>query len=104
MGENESGTDGSRQWMEAGAFSILYEEGPVLAVNKESGILTQAPAGIDSLEARVKAFLIRRGNKTGRVLSGDPAPARPPRIGSDPLRETCTRRTPPFGTVPDPNR
>ena len=61
-----------KQWMEAGSFQILYEEGPVLAVNKESGILTQAPAGIDSLEARVKAFLIRRENKPGGCYLGIP--------------------------------
>ncbi|MBQ3388136.1 MAG: RluA family pseudouridine synthase [Thermoguttaceae bacterium] len=62
----------NREWMEAGAFDILYEEGPVLAVNKESGILTQAPAGIDSLEARVKAFLIRREKKPGGCYLGIP--------------------------------
>ena len=64
--------DEYKQWMEAGSFQILYEEGPVLAVNKESGILTQAPAGIDSLEARVKAFLIRRENKPGGCYLGIP--------------------------------
>ena len=64
--------DETDQWMEAGSFRILYEEGPVLAVNKESGILTQAPAGIDSLEARVKAFLIRRENKPGGCYLGIP--------------------------------
>ncbi|MGI5832596.1 MAG: RluA family pseudouridine synthase [Thermoguttaceae bacterium] len=65
MGENE-------KWMDAGTFNILYEEGPVLAVNKESGILTQAPAGIDSLEARVRAFLIRREEKPGGCYLGIP--------------------------------
>lgn len=64
--------DENEKWMEAGSFRILYEEGPVLAVNKESGILTQAPAGIDSLEARVKAFLIRRENKPGGCYLGIP--------------------------------
>ncbi len=39
-------------------FDILYEEGPVLAVNKPSGLLSQAPIGIDSLETRVKAYLM----------------------------------------------
>lgn len=38
-------------------LSILYEEGPCLAVNKPGGLLTQAPRGIDSLEWRVKAYL-----------------------------------------------
>jgi RluA family pseudouridine synthase len=39
-------------------FEILYEEGPCLAVNKPAGLLTQAPRGIDSLEFRVKAYLM----------------------------------------------
>lgn len=60
------------KWMENGTFDILYEEGPVLAVNKESGILTQAPAGIDSLEFRVKSFLIRREEKPGNCYLGIP--------------------------------
>lgn len=41
-------------------FEILYEEGPILAVNKPTGLLTQAPPGIDSIEARVKNFLMLR--------------------------------------------
>ena len=65
MNENE-------KWMENGTFDILYEEGPVLAVNKESGILTQAPEGIDSLEYRVKSFLIRREEKPGKCYLGIP--------------------------------
>lgn len=36
---------------------ILYQQGPCLAVNKPPGILTQAPAGIDSLEVQVKSWL-----------------------------------------------
>jgi len=39
-------------------LEILYEEGPLLAINKPSGLLTQAPAGIDSLEQRVREYLI----------------------------------------------
>ena len=31
----------------------LYEKGPCLVVNKPSGLLTQAPVGIDSLEGRM---------------------------------------------------
>lgn len=38
-------------------LDILYEEGPVLAVNKPPGILTQSPPGIDSLERRVRNYL-----------------------------------------------
>ncbi len=41
-------------------FDILYESGPCLVVNKPSGVLTQAPPGVDSLEIRVKMFLHRR--------------------------------------------
>jgi RluA family pseudouridine synthase len=37
-------------------LEILYDNGPCLVVNKPSGLLTQAPAGIDSLEVQVKAF------------------------------------------------
>jgi RluA family pseudouridine synthase len=39
---------------------ILYDNGPVLVVNKPAGLLTQAPAGIDSLEIQVKAFYRQR--------------------------------------------
>ena len=42
--------------MEAAALEILYHEGPCLVVNKPSGLLTQAPPGIDSLEERVRAY------------------------------------------------
>src|SRR5688572_12412609 len=37
-------------------LEILYDSGPCLVVNKRAGLLTQAPAGIDSLEQQVKAF------------------------------------------------
>jgi RluA family pseudouridine synthase len=37
-------------------LDILYDQRPCLVVNKPSGLLTQAPAGIDSLEVRVKAY------------------------------------------------
>jgi RluA family pseudouridine synthase len=37
-------------------LDILYEDRPVLIVNKPAGLLTQAPRGIDSLEVRVKQF------------------------------------------------
>jgi 23S rRNA pseudouridine1911/1915/1917 synthase len=45
------------------ALEILYDEGPVLVVNKLAGVLTQAPAGIDSLEIRVKEFYRQREGK-----------------------------------------
>ena len=51
---------------------LLYEEGPVLVVCKPAGLLTQAPPGIDSLEARIKSWIKRRNNKPGNVYLGVP--------------------------------
>jgi len=51
---------------------ILCEEGPCLAVCKPAGLLTQAPAGIDSMESRIKRFLIERDNKPGKAYLGVP--------------------------------
>jgi 23S rRNA pseudouridine1911/1915/1917 synthase len=53
-------------------FQILYEAGPCLVVNKPFGLLTQAPPGIDSLEARIKAWLKERDQKPGNVYLGVP--------------------------------
>jgi len=53
-------------------FEILYEQGPCLAVAKPPGLLTQAPPGIDSLETRIKSFLILRENKPGKAYLGVP--------------------------------
>jgi 23S rRNA pseudouridine1911/1915/1917 synthase len=53
-------------------FQILYEQGPCLAVNKPSGLLTQAPPGIDSLETRIKNFLKERGHPYEFVYLGVP--------------------------------
>ncbi len=39
---------------------ILFESGPILVVNKPGGLLTQAPPGIDSLEAQVRRAIQRR--------------------------------------------
>ena len=44
-------------------LEVLYDNGPVLVINKAAGILTQAPAGIDSLEVQVKAFYREREQK-----------------------------------------
>jgi 23S rRNA pseudouridine1911/1915/1917 synthase len=44
-------------------LEILYDDGPVLVINKPAGVLTQAPAGIDSLEVRVKEFFRQREGK-----------------------------------------
>jgi RluA family pseudouridine synthase len=53
-------------------LDILYESGPCLVVNKPPGILTQAPAGIDSLEVQVKAFYREREQKEGNIYLGLP--------------------------------
>jgi 23S rRNA pseudouridine1911/1915/1917 synthase len=44
-------------------LEILYENGPCLVVNKEAGVLTQAPRGIDSMEVRVKDYYRRQEGK-----------------------------------------
>lgn len=51
-------------------FSLLYEEGPCLAVGKPAGLLTQAPPHIDSLERRLRDFLKAREGKAGKIYLG----------------------------------
>lgn len=58
--------------MTAPQLEILYDAGPSLVVNKPPGLLTQAPAGIDSLEVRVKAFYRDREGKPGNIYLGLP--------------------------------
>ncbi|HJN67572.1 MAG: RNA pseudouridine synthase [Pirellulales bacterium] len=58
--------------MSAAVVDLVYEQGPCLVVNKPSGLLTQAPPGIDSLERRVKEFLKAREQKTGNIYLGVP--------------------------------
>jgi len=53
-------------------WTLLLEDGPVLAVNKPAGLLTQAPPGVPSLEAELKAFLKARFAKPGNVYLGIP--------------------------------
>ena len=53
-------------------FHILYEVGPTIIVNKQPGVLTQAPIGIDSIETRVKAYMNRRENRSGKRYLGLP--------------------------------
>lgn len=53
-------------------LEILYDNGPVLVVNKPAGVLTQAPAGIDSLEVRVREFYRQREAKEGNIYLGLP--------------------------------
>jgi 23S rRNA pseudouridine1911/1915/1917 synthase len=51
---------------------LLYDDAAVLAVNKPAPLLTQAPPGVPSLEARVKAFLKARHPTPGDVYLGVP--------------------------------
>ena len=51
---------------------ILLHSGPCLVFCKPSGLLTQAPPGIDSLEARVKAWIKDRDQLPGGVYLGVP--------------------------------
>ena len=53
-------------------IDLVYEQGPCLGVIKPAGLLTQAPPGIDSLEARLKAFLKARHQKPGNIYLGVP--------------------------------
>jgi 23S rRNA pseudouridine1911/1915/1917 synthase len=53
-------------------LKILYDSGPCLVVNKPAGLLTQAPAGIDSLEEQMKAFYRQREAKEGNIYLGLP--------------------------------
>ena len=53
-------------------LEILYDERPCLVINKPPGLLTQAPPGIDSVEAQVKDLFRQREQKTGNVYAGVP--------------------------------
>lgn len=50
----------------------LLDAGPCLVVNKPSGLATQAPPGISSLEEWVRSFWSRREGKTHRIYVGVP--------------------------------
>ncbi len=58
--------------MDLPSVDILYEEGPCLAVLKPSGLLTQAPIDIDSMERRLRTYLKERDAKPGNVYLGIP--------------------------------
>ncbi len=58
--------------MNSPPFDLLYESGPCLVVRKPAGLLTQAPPGIDSIEARIKAWIKQRDQKPGKVYLGVP--------------------------------
>ncbi len=51
---------------------VLYESGPCLVVWKPSGVLTQAPPQIDSIELRIKQWIKTRDNAPGKVYLGVP--------------------------------
>jgi 23S rRNA pseudouridine1911/1915/1917 synthase len=53
-------------------FEILLEDDAVLAVNKPSGIATQAPPQFDSLERRIKAYLAAGGGERASIYLGIP--------------------------------
>jgi RluA family pseudouridine synthase len=53
-------------------FDILLEDDAILAVVKPPGIATQAPAGIDSLEVRIKTYLTSASQAVADVYLGIP--------------------------------
>jgi 23S rRNA pseudouridine1911/1915/1917 synthase len=53
-------------------IEILIEDDAVLAVAKPSGIATQAPPGIESLEVRIKQYLAAPDQDAGSVYLGIP--------------------------------
>src|SRR4051794_17176076 len=58
--------------MPTAELEILYDKGACLVVNKPPGVLTQAPAGIDTMEIRVKAFYRKFDEKEGKIYLGLP--------------------------------
>src|ERR1044072_1923324 len=54
-------------------LEILLEDGPLIALNKPAGLLTQGvPNAQPSLESQVKAYLKAKMNKPGNVYLGVP--------------------------------
>jgi len=54
-------------------FEVICEDGPLLAVNKASGVITQgAPQGVQSLVELVKNYLKVKYDKPGAVYLGVP--------------------------------
>lgn len=51
-------------------LEVLYEDGPCLVVNKPSGLLTQAPPGIDSLEIWVRDYYRQQEQIEGNFYVG----------------------------------
>lgn len=52
--------------------AILHEDYHLIAVNKPAPLLTQAPAGIPSLESMIKAYIKEKHNKPAGVYLGIP--------------------------------
>lgn len=53
-------------------LQVICHDGPCIGINKPAGVLTQAPAHIDSLEQRVKEYLRQLEGKSGNVYVGVP--------------------------------
>lgn len=54
-------------------LDVICEDGPIIAVNKASGVISQgAPAGYQSLAEQVKAYLKEKYDKPGAVYLGIP--------------------------------
>jgi len=54
-------------------LDVICEDGPVIAINKPSGVITQgAPHGVVGLVDLVKAYLARKYEKPGAVYLGVP--------------------------------
>ncbi len=51
---------------------VLHEDESVIVVNKPSGILTQSPPGVDSLEVRIREYLRWKRRQSGDVYVGVP--------------------------------
>jgi 23S rRNA pseudouridine1911/1915/1917 synthase len=59
--------------MDAASLEILLEDGPLLAVNKPPGIITQgAPRGVEGLVELAKRYLKEKYHKPGNVYLGIP--------------------------------
>ena len=56
----------------ADSLDIILEDHALLVLNKPPGVLTQAPAGIDSLESRARRYLIEAYSKPGGCYLGVP--------------------------------
>lgn len=51
---------------------VLHEDDSLIVVNKSAGILTQAPPGIDSVEARIREYIRWKRRATGDIYVGVP--------------------------------